>query len=91
MNDLEIKEYASRQWSHIAGHDRSYWVAEYRRHGYVVTQKASMALWQHMKSIRQEWPDDAERQRDLTHHIAFKKLLDRTADALSTGHTVLRS
>jgi hypothetical protein len=90
MNDLEIKDYASRQWSRISGHDRSYWVAEYRRSGYASTQKASLALWQHMKAIRQEWPDDTERKQDLEHHIAFKKLLDRTADALSAGHTVRR-
>jgi hypothetical protein len=90
MNDLELRDYANRQWSQISGHDRLYWVAEYQRNGYLSTQKASQSLWQHMKAIRNEWPDDKDRKQDLDYHIAFNKLLDRIADALSSGRTILR-
>ncbi|OGT30822.1 MAG: hypothetical protein A2W28_06665 [Gammaproteobacteria bacterium RBG_16_51_14] len=83
MNKHEIREFANRDWERLSALDRIYWAKEYKRNGSAVIQKASQALWQHMKSIRPEWPDAQERRRDLDNHIALKKLLDQAADGLS--------
>lgn len=80
MKHHELREFANRDWAQLSDMDRSYWIAEYRRNGFTSTQKASQALWQHMKSIRPEWPDAAERQHDLNHHIAQKQLLIRISN-----------
>lgn len=91
VKDSDIREYAGRQWDRLSEMDRSYWAAEYRRNGSGASQRVFLSLWQHMKSIRDDWPDERERQQDLDHHIALKQLLDRTADALSTGSFIQRS
>jgi len=91
MNNADIKEFAARSWGEVSGHDRRYWASLYRNSGFPATANASMALWQHMKSVRKDWPDAAERRLDLDHHLAFKQLLDRIADALATGRSIQRS
>lgn len=91
VKDSDIREYAGRRWDRLSEMDRSYWAAEYRRNGSVAAQRISLALWQHMKSVRDDWPGEHERQQDLDHHIALKQLLGRTADAFSIGPSIQRS
>jgi hypothetical protein len=81
MKNSEIKVYADRNWEELSGFDRAYWAAEYRRRGFKATQKISLALWRHMKSIRNGWPEEEDRRQDLDHHITLKHLLDRYAEA----------
>ena len=88
MNHHDIKAFAQRNWAQVPGFDRTYWANEYRRHGFTATQKASQALWLHMKNIRSSWPDTTERKRDLDDHIALKQLLDQTAHDLTPHKTV---
>jgi hypothetical protein len=80
MESNEIHKFADRDWNRLSEMDRAYWSAEYRRNGFIATLKASQTLWLHMKSIRPEWPDDAERRQDLDHHIAQSKLFGRIAN-----------
>ncbi len=84
MNEHEIREFANRDWAKQTELDRSFWVSEYRLKGFAVTLEASRILQQHMKSVRPEWPDAQERQRDLEHHIAFKQSLDKITHGLSS-------
>ena len=32
-----------------------------------------------MRQINPDWPTEAERQEDLAHHIALKRMIDRAA------------
>ncbi len=82
MNRNEIREFANRNWKQLSKFDRSHWANEYRRSGSAAIQKASQILWQHMKSIRPDWPDAVERSNDLDNHIELKKLLDQVANDL---------
>ena len=87
MKHHELQEFANRDWQQISDMDRSHWVSEYRKNGSAATLRASQALWQHMKSIRPEWPDAAERQRDLDHHIAQKQLLTRICNGCRSSRS----
>lgn len=91
MKNTDIREYADRCWTELSVSDRCYWASEHQRAGFLATLNASQALWQHMKSIQPGWPDDTQRRRDVDHHIACKQLLDRIADALTTGSSIQRS
>lgn len=85
MSVNDIKEYAQRDWARISGFDQLYWAEKYRCHGPETGWQASAALWQHVKSIRPEWPDAAEREADFQHHVRIKQLLDQAANGLIPG------
>lgn len=82
MNQATVQDFVNRNWARLSALDRTYWATEYQRNGSRAAQRASQILWQHMKSIRPEWPEPAERERDLENHIAWKQLLDRIANDL---------
>jgi len=77
-----LGEYAARDWQIIADQDRLHWTREYRQHGPVATMRASMALWEHMRQVRPEWPTAQERQEDLDHHLLLIQIFQRAADTL---------
>jgi hypothetical protein len=83
MEKDALREFANRDWALIVDLDRVHWATEYRRNGSASAHRAAQALWQHMRSIRPEWPDASDRKRDLDHHIAQKQLLMR----ISGDHT----
>lgn len=85
MNVNDIKEYAQRDWAKISELDQVYWAEKYQRHGSETGRQAAGDLWQHMKSIRPEWPDASERNADLQHHIRFKQLLEQASNGLAPG------
>ena len=72
--------YLERDWSVLETLDREYWAAAYRRSGPETASRASSSLWQHMRRVRPDWPNQAERDADLQHHVSFKRLLDRAAN-----------
>lgn len=45
----------------------------------------SATLREWMRRVRPDWPTPRERADDLAHHVALKALLDRCADAFTTG------
>jgi hypothetical protein len=61
--------------------EQDHWAREMARGGPVTTLVASQALWIHMRSLRPDWPTDAERRDDLAHHVALKRAIDRAASA----------
>lgn len=91
MKHQELLNFVNRDWAKLADMDRSFWIAEYRRNGFTSTMSASQALWRHMKTVRPEWPDRAERQRDLDHHIAQKQLIIRISNGSPSHLASVRS
>jgi len=77
MDKSDIRKFANRNRAQLSHLDQSFWAREYRRSGSAPALRASGILWQHMKTIRPEWPEPGERERDLESHIAWKELLDR--------------
>lgn len=64
-------------WAALEAADRRYWADEFARGGAQRASRASFALWQHMRSVRPDWPTAAEREADLRHHIETQRLLAR--------------
>jgi hypothetical protein len=60
-------------WSESAGPVSS------ARRGPAATLEVSRLLWEHLRRVRSDWPSDAERREDLSHHIALKSAIDRAA------------
>jgi hypothetical protein len=83
METKDIIEYANRNWEQVSEMDYEYWKTAYKDEGFKATQNASFALWQHLKSIRPEWPNSQERHRDMEHHIKLSKLLEKASHGLS--------
>lgn len=90
IKDADIREYAGRDWMALGKSDRRYWADLRRQSGFQVTLEASQKLFYHMKSIRKDWPDEAQRRLDLDNHLTVNRLLNRIADALATGRTLQR-
>ena len=83
--NANLNEYAARDWRIIENLDRLHWIREYRQHGPEATVRASMALWEHLRQIRPEWPTAQDRQEDLDHHILLIQIFQRAADTLAAG------
>ena len=80
--NANLSEYAARDWQIIEDQDRLHWLREYQQHGPVATMRASMALWEHFRQVRPEWPTAQDRREDLDHHILLIQIFQRAADAL---------
>jgi hypothetical protein len=85
MDPESLRAYARRDWSEIERLDRAHWADVYRRVGPEPGFRASAALAELARRVRPGWPSAAERQRDLEHHVEFKRRLDRAAQALAAG------
>ncbi len=79
MNARDIEAYVDRPWAALTESDQEHWAREFAARGADATIEVSMALWQHMRLVRPEWPSDEERQADLAHHIALKRTIDCAA------------
>ena len=87
MDAADAQSFLRRPWESLAALEREHWAREFARRGPAATPEASRLLWEHMRRIQPNWPSEAERQEDLTHHIALKGLIDRAARALSPPGT----
>ncbi len=74
-----IRAYLNRDWAPAGASKRRYWARERRVRGARETLAASCALWEHVRTVRPDWPTPRDRKQDLEHHLAMKRLLDRTA------------
>jgi hypothetical protein len=79
VNDDDVRAYARRPWHLLAALTQDHWAGELTARGTLATLEASQALWTHMRSVRPDWPTDADRREDLAHHIALKQAIDRAA------------
>ena len=78
MRDDDLRAYAHRPWSRAEALKQAHRARELS-HNPLATFEASQALWIHMRQINPDWPTEAERQEDLAHHIALKRMIDRAA------------
>jgi hypothetical protein len=78
MRDDDLRAYAQRPWPAAEARKQAHWARELSDNP-LATFEASQALWIHMRQINPNWPTDAERQEDLAHHIALKRMIDRAA------------
>jgi hypothetical protein len=81
MNREDLRAYAQRAWHVAETLKQEHWAREVAARGPLATFEASEALWEHMRSLRPDWPSPDERREDLAHHIALKQLIDRAAGA----------
>lgn len=83
----DLRAYAQRAWHAAEALKQEHWAREVAERGPLATFAVSQALWQHMRSVRPDWPSPDERREDLAHHVALKQLIDRAADAfLAAAH-----
>jgi len=78
VRDDDLRAYAHRPWPAAEAQKQAHWARELSDNP-LATFEASQALWIHMRQINPNWPTDAERQEDLAHHIALKRMIDRAA------------
>ncbi len=87
MKREDLRAYALRAWHAAETLKQEHWAREVAERGPLATFEASQALWEHMRSLRPEWPSPDDRREDLAHHIALKQLIDRAAGAfVATAH-----
>lgn len=79
MKQEDVRAYAQRAWQRAERLKQEHWAREIAERGPLATFEASQALWEHMRSLRPDWPSPEERREDLAHHLALKQLIDRTA------------
>ena len=82
MDAAHVQAFLRRPWDSLVALEREHWAREFARRGPAATLEVSRLLWEHMCRVRPDWPSDAERRQDLTHHIALKGAIDRAARAL---------
>jgi len=78
VHDDDVRAYAHRAWRLAEALKREHWARELS-HDPLATFEASQALWVHMRQVNPDWPTEAERREDLTHHVALKRAIDRAA------------
>ena len=76
-----IRAYARRDWTLIERRKREYWAKRYREQGAAPLRRVADALREHLLAVRPDWPSEADREADLAHHVALKRLLDAAGDA----------
>jgi hypothetical protein len=53
----------------------AYWVERLRRLGPAESFRVADGLWRHVRALRPDWPDRAEREADLAAHVAVHEAL----------------
>ncbi len=76
----DLRAYA-RAWHVLAALEQDHWARELVARGPMATLEASQALGTHMRSVRPDWPTEADRCADLAHHVVLKQAIDRAAGA----------
>jgi hypothetical protein len=82
MDAAHARAFLRRPWDRLAALEREHWAREFSRRGPAATLEVSRLLREHMRRVRPDWPTDAERREDLSHHLALKGAIDRAARAL---------
>ena len=81
VNPEDVRAYAGRAWHAAERLKREHWAREVAERGPSATFEASLALWDHMRRLRPDWPSPAERREDLAHHVTLKRAIDRARSA----------
>ncbi len=75
MKPSEIRDYLRRDWALVREHKDRYWSERKRS----LTPGAALSigdgLREHVRNLRPEWPDEAERKADLQVHARVSESL----------------
>lgn len=83
MDPDDIRAYARRDRSELQRLKRQRGADLIRDGGTDAAFRAVWALYEHVRTLRPDWPDEQQRAEDLQHHIRLKQLLDRASRALA--------
>jgi hypothetical protein len=72
--ELNAKAFVSRDWARVDAAKRRYWASRPLGTAGHALELAD-ALRQEVRSLRPDWPNEAEREDDLRHHIKVSKAL----------------
>ena len=75
MRAEDLRRFALRDWESVAALKAEYWVAEKRRLGAEGALRIGDRLREQVRALRPDWPDDAEREADLAHHVRLSQAL----------------
>jgi hypothetical protein len=79
----EATDYMQRDWTPAGASDVQYWARRFRTEGWRVVWDAAQALAAHVRAVRNDYPRESERRRDLEHHLDLRRLIDRASDAFA--------
>jgi hypothetical protein len=74
-----VRAFAARGWRLVSDAKRDHWARELAERGPGPAHMASVALREHMRLVRPDWPSETDRREDLDHHVALKRAIDRAA------------
>jgi hypothetical protein len=83
IDPASARAFLGRGWADAERLEREHWAGRHREEGHRATWAAACALLEHVRRMRPDWPGEAERAADLEQHLAWKRLLERLAVALS--------
>ena len=75
MRAEDLRRFALRDWESVAALKAEYWVVEKRRLGAEGALRVGDRLREQVRALRPDWPDDAEREADLAHHVRLSQVL----------------
>lgn len=78
-----LRRFADRDRASVERLKRAYWIRMYREQGGLATWRAGVALFEHARRVRPDFPTADDRAADLAHHVELKGLLDRASRALA--------
>ena len=82
MDREALRAFVTRDRERVAALKRDHHARRYRASGGQSGLEAARALREHARKVRPDWPTARDRDEDLAHHVALKRLIDRAARAL---------
>lgn len=80
FREEDLRAYTARGWANARASKHRTWAQHAAEHGPQGGFEVSGQLWDHARSLDATWPDPSTRQRDLQHHIAVLRMMDRLRD-----------
>lgn len=83
MDPDAIRTFVGRDWQALERSKRQYWARELGEGGPSAALAVWWVLWQHLRAVRPDWPDDAQRAEDLAHHAELARKFGIAARVLA--------
>jgi hypothetical protein len=81
MDKHATRAFLARDRERVAALKREHHAKRYRASRGTSGLAAGRILREHARAARPDWPTAREREEDLAHHVALKRLIDRAAHA----------
>lgn len=73
----DLIAFAHRDWNAIAALKRSYWAEQKPRMGPAEALSIGDELRHHVSALREDWPTEEDRRKDLASHVRVSEMLRR--------------